>query len=110
MKHTKYILFLLFTFFFFSCENKNQTEQPHFDMEKQILFVGTYTKNEGHVDGKGKGIYFLALDPNEAKIERDTLYGRNAFHSVNPSFLAPSMNSIQMMEMQEQSVHIRLIQ
>ena len=88
MKNIKYFSLLLFTLFFCSCENENQTEQPQFDMEKQFLFVGTYTKDEGHVDGKGKGIYFLAFDPNKPSIERDTLYGRNAFHSINPSYLA----------------------
>lgn len=28
-------------------------------MEKQFVFVGTYTRKEGHVDGKAKGIYVL---------------------------------------------------
>ena len=88
MKNINYFLLVISILFFFSCENKNQTEQPKFDMKKQFLFVGTYTKKEGHVDGKGKGIYFLEFNPNELSIERDTLYNRNAFHSVNPSFLA----------------------
>ena len=90
MKDNNYFILLLLTLFFFSCENKTQSEQPEFDMEKQFLFVGTYTKDEGFVDGKGKGIYFLAFDANKGSIERDTIYGRNAFHSVNPSFLAVS--------------------
>ena len=90
MKDNNYFILLLLTLFIFSCENKTQSEQPQFDMEKQFLFVGTYTKDEGFVDGKGKGIYFLAFDANAGSIERDTLYGRNAFHSVNPSFLAVS--------------------
>ena len=75
-----------------NCENENKTTQPQMELENQFIFVGTYTKKEGHVDGKGKGIYFLSLDRNNGKIDRDTLYKRNAFHSVNPSFLTVSPN------------------
>jgi len=81
---------LVFTLSFGACENKSKNNKTEMEVENQFLFVGTYTKKEGHVDGQGKGIYFLALDGKNGKITRDTLYGRNAFHSVNPSFLAVS--------------------
>ena len=90
MNKIKYFFLIIFTLSFASCENENKNNQPEMEIDNQFLFVGTYTKDEGHVDGKGKGIYFLALDGKNGKIDRDTLYGRNAFHSVNPSFLAVS--------------------
>jgi len=92
MTNIKYIFFLGFALLFGNCENENKATQPKMELENQFIFVGTYTKKEGHVDGKGKGIYFLSLDRNNGEIDRDTLYKRNAFHSVNPSFLAVSPN------------------
>ncbi|MFN7117597.1 MAG: lactonase family protein [Saprospiraceae bacterium] len=49
-------------------------------------FIGTYTRKEGHVDGKGAGIYVFSQDSSsgyldELLVEEDI---------VNPSFLIPS--------------------
>jgi len=47
------------------------------------LFVGTYTKKEGHVDGRGQGIYLLAAaptsEPRQLSVRTDI---------INPSFVA----------------------
>jgi 6-phosphogluconolactonase len=51
----------------------------------RTLFVGTYTRTEGHVDGQAAGIYVLAADSTTGALTgRDTLTG-----IVNPSFVHP---------------------
>jgi 6-phosphogluconolactonase len=46
-----------------------------------IGFIGTYSRKEGHVDGKGKGVYFL-LDNDSTSLAAGEL--------INPSFVALS--------------------
>lgn len=50
------------------------------------LFVGAYTKKEGHVDGKAEGLYLLGLDYGQPAFER--LF--TATDIINPSFVALS--------------------
>lgn len=50
------------------------------------LFAGTYTKKEGHVDGKADGIYVLGLSPGQPAFEQLAL----AKDIINPSFVALS--------------------
>jgi 6-phosphogluconolactonase len=60
--------------------------------EYYTLAVGTYTKKEGHVDGKAKGIYIIKQNKNTGALSIiDTIEG-----PVNPSYLAihPTNNSI----------------
>ena len=52
----------------------------------QHLWVGTYTRKEGHVDGKGEGIYRLSVDTSRGKLQ--TEYVKADIH--NPSFIALS--------------------
>ncbi len=47
------------------------------------IYVGTYTKKEGHVDGKAKGIYFLNQNPNTGNLSLIC----TAAELTNPSFL-----------------------
>lgn len=47
------------------------------------IYVGTYTKKEGHVDGQANGIYLLHQDPNTGKLE----FEGTAAEVVNPSFV-----------------------
>lgn len=47
------------------------------------IYVGTYTKKEGHVDGQANGIYLLHQDPNSGKLE----FEGTAAELVNPSFV-----------------------
>ena len=47
------------------------------------IYVGTYTKKEGHVDGKGKGIYLLNQNPSTGNLK---LVG-TAAEITNPSFV-----------------------
>lgn len=47
------------------------------------MYVGTYTKTEGHVDGKAKGIYLLNQNPNNG----DLSLVKTVAEVVNPSFV-----------------------
>ena len=67
-----------------SCHhNQNDTIQ-HNSIEKDMYFaVGTYTKKEGHVDGKAPGIYIAKLNEAELSIiVIDSLTG-----ITNPSYV-----------------------
>ncbi|SDS33807.1 lactonase family protein [Christiangramia echinicola] len=47
------------------------------------IYVGTYTKKEGHVDGKAQGIYLLNQDPDTG----DLNFVCTAAQMTNPSFV-----------------------
>lgn len=57
----------------------NDTIQP----PATTMFVGTYTRKEPHVDGKGEGIYHLQVSPGTG-----VLAERGVVRDTNPSFLA----------------------
>lgn len=78
---------LLFGLFLMGCgSNSTETEttnQTVEEMNEQFVFVGTYTRKEGHVDGKAKGIYVLKWDEAGEKLTSlDTLEGL-----PNPSYV-----------------------
>lgn len=50
-----------------------------------VLFVGTYTQKEDHVDGKGKGIYSFALEEATGRL---TPLAVTENVGVNPSYIA----------------------
>ena len=59
-------------------------------MSKLRTFVGTYTKKEGHVEGKADGVYSCLFDSasGELKVTHD------AVPSINPSYLAVSPDGL----------------
>lgn len=66
-------LLLLFSLLFWSCESSQEKEEETTDkietsMEEQFVFVGTYTRKEGHVDGKAKGIYVLKFEESTGSL------------------------------------------
>ncbi len=80
LKVMRYALFALLSFFL-SCQTKKPQETV-----KTTFYVGTYTQKEGHVDGKGDGIYKMTFDPATLALTvTDTINGM-----VNPSFIALS--------------------
>lgn len=57
-------------------------------LDEAILFVGTYTRQEGHVDGKGEGVYVYAMNN-----ETGALTYKNVSESIiSPSYLAVHPN------------------
>jgi len=51
---------------------------------KATLYIGTYTKKEAHVDGRGEGIYVYELDLLSGALT----YVSTTPDTINPSFLA----------------------
>ncbi len=72
-----------------ACNPKPSTEKTSAKKAKTYdAFVGTYTRKEGHVDGKGQGIHLFSLDSTSGYLDPIEAQG----DLVNPSFLWPSDN------------------
>lgn len=53
-----------------------------------LVYIGTYTRKEGHVDGKAEGIYIMEMDTKTGKLTGlDTI-----INSINPSYLTVHPN------------------
>lgn len=61
------------------------------------IAVGTYTRKEGHVDGKASGIYLLSLDEATGQLSQLS----RTEGPANPSFLVPSPNGRYLYAVQE---------
>ncbi|MCL6218484.1 lactonase family protein [Zunongwangia pacifica] len=75
---------------FSSCKNEkkgNTEEDASGNTEKMsnmnTAFIGTYTKKEGHVDGKADGILTIKQDPETGEIS----LGKTVAEVINPSFV-----------------------
>ena len=91
----KYLFPLLLVLSFLACEKKtapNSTPKiTQTDMKPYTIFVGTYTKKEGHVDGKGKGIHQIKFTSNGKTVEIDTVV-ISPEPAINPSYLTIAPN------------------
>lgn len=70
-------------------EKQKQTEKEVSTSENEnmeTIFVGTYTKKEGHVDGQAEGILTLYRDPETGELRN----GGTAATVTNPSFVKAS--------------------
>lgn len=56
------------------------------DMENNLLYIGTYTKKEGHVNGQAKGIYSVFQNPVTGELK----CGATVAKITNPSFVKSS--------------------
>ena len=87
----KYFLLLLTVVCLFGCQQKpsQETEQPSvLDENKHTLFIGTYTLKEGHVDGKGEGLYVYQMDKNTGELS----YVKTSEEIISPSYLTVHPN------------------
>ena len=71
-----------------SCKNntEEQSVENELTMEKEernIAYVGSYTKKEGHVNGQAQGIYTVYQDPESGQLE----LGETVAEVTNPSFV-----------------------
>jgi 6-phosphogluconolactonase len=83
MKKYAYTLVVL-TMLFTSCKNETINGSAHM----YHFYVGTYTQKEGHVDGKGEGVYKISID-----MDKDSMKITHTIADfVNPSFLTLSDN------------------
>ena len=86
----KIIIFLLPSILLLlSCQADEGNQKPKSDSEKKtVVFIGTYTQKEGHVDGKAEGIYVYELDAATGQLNyKSTMSGIS-----NPSFLTVHPN------------------
>lgn len=82
----------LFTILFFvamlfvSCNSKEKkaASTPAQTIKKTTAYIGTYTRKEGHVDGKAAGIYRIKIDQQTGKISNKTTVAQ----LINPSYIA----------------------
>ncbi|MTI33474.1 lactonase family protein [Xanthovirga aplysinae] len=72
-----------------ACQNKKKDDisQKSNQVSSNIpVYVGTYTKKEGHVDGKAEGVYLLNMDKENGHLELKSTVAKIA----NPSYLTLS--------------------
>ena len=85
MKNSKTLRFL-FSSFIFSPIHSFAQEGAGTEAHVNAGYVGTYTKKEGHVDGKAEGIYAITQDPKTGAL---SLEGTVA-EVTNPSYVKTS--------------------
>lgn len=82
------VFLLLLVFLATSCKGTKEkaanTPEPSVSME--TAFIGTYTKKEGHVDGKGEGIYTMYQNSETGAL----VMGETVAKLINPSFVKTS--------------------
>lgn len=81
-------LFLICCTLFSLCACQQQTASTSdtttmTDNQPLLLFVGTYTRTEGHVDGKASGIYLYEMDKETGALS----FVSSSPATVNPSYL-----------------------
>ncbi|MDT0643971.1 lactonase family protein [Zunongwangia sp. F363] len=77
---------LLLSLVLTSCKNKPEEENKDMLENLKIAFIGTYTRMEGHVEGKAEGIYTLYQDPESGSLR----FGEVVAKITNPSFVRVS--------------------
>ena len=72
---------------------KNQENEPAGEqlmeteeIEMKTAYIGTYTKEEGHVNGQAEGIYLISQNPETGELE----FGETVARVTNPSFVKAS--------------------
>lgn len=90
MQYLKLCTFLLALVVLLGCESGTKTTQNTSTKAAKTYaaFIGTYSKKEGHVDGKGEGIYLYQLDSATGYLDKIGVQDG----IVNPSFLTLSAN------------------
>ncbi|OEK06431.1 lactonase family protein [Roseivirga misakiensis] len=86
MKHS--ILIVLALLFMMSCQSEKKEAAMEKPEDVEILFVGTYTKKEGHVDGQGEGIYMYEMNKKTGALR----YLGVSDQITSPSYLAVHEN------------------
>lgn len=87
MQHLKLSVLFLALFGLMACDSGSKNTQSDTKMAKTYAaFIGTYTKKEGHVDGKGEGIYLYRLDSTSGYLDKAGVQE----DIINPSFLTLS--------------------
>lgn len=82
----KPVVMLPIVLFTLTCKERPLKSSPLSDLQdtsSMILYVGTYTEKEAHVEGKATGIYIYSLDRVSGKLS----YIGNSPATINPSYI-----------------------
>jgi 6-phosphogluconolactonase len=71
-----------------SNKEKGNVKDMTMDTDHEILFIGTYTREEGHVDGKGEGVYVYEMSKKTGELTYVSTSGK----IMSPSYLAVHKN------------------
>lgn len=82
------VLGLLCLMFMISCQADKKEKQVTKSDDFEILFVGSYTKKEGHVDGQGDGVYVYEMNKKTGALR----YLSISDQITSPSYLAVHKN------------------
>lgn len=84
----KFNYFLMFSLVLITTESRAQEpiETENSGEDREVLFIGTYTKKEGHVDGKAKGIYRIYRNKETGALQM----GETIARLTNPSYVMVS--------------------
>ncbi|MFD1095994.1 lactonase family protein [Salegentibacter chungangensis] len=69
-----------------SCGQKTKRSESGKEIGTKAVYIGTYTKKEGHVDGKAEGIYLMQQNSETGALK----ILRTVAEVVNPSFVKVS--------------------
>jgi len=85
MKIPTYIITIICSIVLLNCEETAQemTKEEPIISEKLTAYIGTYTRSEGHVDGKAEGIYRVKIDASTGEISQQ----ETVASLINPSFV-----------------------
>ncbi len=70
------------------CQSSQKEKKMTQSSDYEIMFVGTYTKKEGHVDGQGEGVYVYEMNKKTGALR----YLATSDRVINPSYLAVHKN------------------
>ncbi|MFO8146265.1 MAG: lactonase family protein [Gillisia sp.] len=82
------LLLLAFVIIYTNSKGQNTISNEMAEDSLNVMFVGTYTKKEGHVNGQANGIYSVIQDQETGKL----LFKETAAKITNPSFVKVSKN------------------
>ncbi len=89
----RYLMIMVVLVGLFACsdspKNTKIIEEPKDSVRATLpLYIGTYTKKEGHVDGKAAGIYLMEMNPEDGHLKLKSVVAE----LTNPSFVATSLD------------------
>lgn len=84
----QFLLALIGVFIITSCQTKKEEAKVIKSDDVEILFIGTYTQEEGHVDGKGEGVYVYEMNKQTGALR----YLSTSDAMISPSYLAVHEN------------------
>lgn len=84
----QFLLALIGLFLISSCQSSKKEETVKKPDNVEILFIGTYTQKEGHVDGQGEGVYVYEMNKETGALR----YLATSEALISPSYLAVHEN------------------